>query len=131
MLIVHNKIVKIVYGRYDMENKFNYGERLRQLRRERGLTQEEVALRADITTSYYGQLERNIANPTISMLDRICEVMGVSITDIFTDSNTNLLGIDALSMRILHFLSDKTDEEKETALALLKTAFKLRSSNKN
>ncbi len=114
-----------------MENKFNYGERLRQLRRERGLTQEEVALRADITTSYYGQLERNIANPTISMLDRICEVMGVSITDIFTDSITNLLGIDSLSMRILHFINDKTDEEKETALALLKTAFKLRSSNKN
>ncbi len=110
-----------------MDNKFNYGERLRQLRRERGLTQEEMALRADITTSYYGQLERNIANPTISMLNKICEVMGVSITDIFTESNTNLLGIDALSMRILHFLSDKTDEEKETALALLKTAFKLQN----
>lgn len=114
-----------------MDNKFNYGERLRRLRRERGLTQEEVALRAEITTSYYGQLERNIANPTISMLNKICDVMGVLITDIFTESNTNLLGIDALSMRVLHFLSDKTDEEKETALALLKTAFKLRNSKNN
>lgn len=114
-----------------MDNNFNYGERLRTLRRERGLTQEEVALRADITASYYGQLERNIANPTISMLNKICDVMGVSITDIFTNSNTNLLGIDALSMRILHFLSDKTDDEKETALALLKTAFKLQNRKKN
>ncbi len=113
-----------------MESNFNYGERLRKLRRERGLTQEETALRAEITTSYYGQLERNIANPTVSMLNKICDVLGVSITDIFTDSNTNLMGIDALSMQILHFLSDKSDEEKRAALAILKTAFKLQNMKK-
>lgn len=113
-----------------MNNNFNYGERLRQLRRECGFTQEEMALRADITTSYYGQLERGIANPTVSTLNKICDVMGISITDIFTDSNRNLLGIDTLSMQILHFLSDKTDEEKSTALALIKTAFKLQNHNK-
>ncbi len=114
-----------------MDTKFNYGERLRKLRRERGLTQEETALRAEITTSYYGQLERNIANPTVSMLNKICEVLGVSITDIFTESNTNLLGIDALSMQILHFLSDKTNDEKAAALSLLKTAFKLQNMKKH
>lgn len=110
-----------------MKNKFNYGERLRQLRTERGFTQEEMALRADITTSYYGQVERGTANPTIGMLDKICDVMGIPITDIFNESNTNLLGVDALSMQILHFLSDKTDEEKSVALSLIRTAFKLQS----
>lgn len=110
-----------------MEDKFNYGERLRELRKQRGFTQEEIALRAEITTSYYGQLERGTANPTISTLNKICDVMGVSITDIFTDSDTNLLGIDALSMQILHFLHDKTDEEKAVALAIIKTAFKLQN----
>lgn len=113
-----------------MNNTFNFGERLRQLRTERGFTQEETAFRADITTSYYGQLERGTANPTISMLNKICEVLGVSITDIFTESNTNLLQIDTLSMQILYFLSDKTEEEKATALALIKTAFKLQNPNK-
>lgn len=108
-----------------MENEFNYGERLRELRQKCGFTQEEVALRADITTSYYGQIERGTANPTIGMLEKICEVMGISIVDIFTKTNTNLLGIDALSMQILHRLSDKTDEEKTVALELIKTAFKL------
>ena len=48
-----------------MDNEFNYGGKLRQLRRERGFTQEEVALRADITPSYYGQLERGTANPSL------------------------------------------------------------------
>ncbi|MDE6728566.1 MAG: helix-turn-helix domain-containing protein, partial [Oscillospiraceae bacterium] len=77
-----------------MDNEFNYGERLRTLRRERGFTQEEVAMRADITTSYYGQLERGTANPTVSMLEKICCVMGISIADIFSEADTNLLGID-------------------------------------
>lgn len=84
-------------------------------------------MRADITTSYYGQLERGTANPTINMLTKICDVMGVSIIDIFNESNTNLLGVDTLTMQILHYLSDKTDEEKSTVLALIKTAFKLKN----
>lgn len=109
-----------------MDNKFNYGERLRTLRRERGFTQEEVALCAEITTSYYGQLERGTANPTIGMLEKICGVMGISLVDIFTETDTNPLGIDTISMQILHQLSDKTDEEKAVALQLIKTAFRLR-----
>ena len=111
------------------EKCFKYGERLRQLRKEHGLSQEEVALRAEITPSYYGQLERGTANPTVSMLEKICAVMGVSISDIFTEESTNLLGIDAVSMRVLQQLHGKTDREKEISLSLLKTAFKLKDEN--
>lgn len=114
-----------------MENGFNYGERLRNLRVSRGLTQEEVALRADITTSYYGQLERGQANPSVGMLEKICAVMEIAIADIFTETDTNILGIDSISMQILHQLSDKTDREKELALSLIKTAFKLKNSGKS
>ena len=112
-----------------MNNIFNYGERLRSLRRERGFTQEEVALRAEITTSYYGQLERGSANPSVAMLEKICAVMGISISDIFTEADTNLLGIDPLSMQILHQLNGKTDEEKELILSMIKTAFRLQNKN--
>lgn len=106
-------------------NFFKYGERLRKLRQERGFTQEEVALRADITTSYYGQLERGTANPSVAMLEKICAVMGISISDIFTESDTNLLTVDAMSMQILHQLNGKSNEEKELILSLIKTAFRL------
>lgn len=112
-----------------MENNFNYGERLKSLRQERGFTQEEIALRADMTPSYYGQIERGTANPTVSMLEKICAVMGISISDIFTDSNTNLLGIDALSMQILHQISGISDREKALILSLIRTALKFSSEN--
>lgn len=111
-----------------MNNVFNYGERLRDLRRERGFTQEEVALRADITTSYYGQIERGSANPSVALLEKICAVMGISISDIFTDADTNPLNIDALSMQIIHQLNGKSDEEKELILSMIKNAFRLQKA---
>lgn len=113
-----------------MDHKFNYGERLRELRTERGFTQEEIALRAEITTSYYGQLERGQANPSVVMLEKICDVMDISLADIFTESDTNLLGIDRLSMQILHQLNGKTEEEKELILSLIKVSFKLQTARK-
>lgn len=109
-----------------MEKNFQYGERLRELRKQRGLSQEEVAFRANITPSYYGQLERGTANPTVSMLEKICAVMDFTISDIFTETNTNPLNFDAVSIQILQQLHGKSDREKELALSLLKTAFKLR-----
>lgn len=114
-----------------MTGTFNYGNRLRDLRTSCGLTQEEMAFRADITTSYYGQLERGQANPSVGMLEKICAVMGITIADIFTETDTNILGIDPISMQILHQLSNKTNHEKEIILSLIKTAFKLKNSGKS
>lgn len=99
---------------------FKYGERLKKLRKERGLSQEEIALRADITTSYYGQLERGQANPSVSLLEKICAVMNIQIADIFTDTNTNILGIDSLSMQVLQQLNGKSEEEKALILSILR-----------
>lgn len=113
-----------------MNSTFNYGERLRELRRQRGFTQEEIALRADITTSYYGQIERGSANPSVALLEKICAVMGISISDIFTDADTNPLSIDALSMQIIHQINGKSDEEKELILSMIKTAFRLQNLKK-
>lgn len=112
-----------------MENLFNYCERLKALRLERGFTQEEIALRADITTSYYGQIERGTANPSIGMLEKICSVMEIQLSDIFTTSETNILGIDSILMQIMHQLSNKSAEEKTLVLTLVKTIFKLKNAS--
>ncbi len=114
-----------------MSEAFLYGERIRRLRKERGFSQEQIALRAEITTSYFGQIERGQANPSVALLEKICEVMNVNIVDIFTESNTNLLGIDPLSMQILHQLNGKTEKEKEIILNLIKNAFKLQEIKEN
>jgi transcriptional regulator with XRE-family HTH domain len=51
---------------------------LRRIRVERGLSQERLALEADVDRSYVGRLERGLENPTLTILDRLARVLGVS-----------------------------------------------------
>ncbi|MCU6712429.1 helix-turn-helix domain-containing protein [Paenibacillus sp. J5C_2022] len=60
------------------------GENIRALRREKGLSQEQLALRADINTSYMGQVERGEKNPTIDVLNRIAFALQTPLKDIVT-----------------------------------------------
>ncbi|MDE7399433.1 MAG: helix-turn-helix domain-containing protein [Oscillospiraceae bacterium] len=113
-----------------MENLTYYG-RLWYFRATIRISQEEVASRAGITTSYYGQIERGEANPTVEILERICAAMEITVADLFNQADIDESDMDTISKQIVYFLSDKTDREKELALSLIKTAFKLKNSGKS
>lgn len=55
------------------------GETLRQRRRQLGLSMAEVAQRSELSVGYISQLERDLANPSITALMRISEVLGLSM----------------------------------------------------
>jgi transcriptional regulator with XRE-family HTH domain len=58
-------------------------ERLRSLRKERGLSQETVARRADIGLKAYGELERGIAtDPHFSTLAGIARALGLTVAEV-------------------------------------------------
>jgi transcriptional regulator with XRE-family HTH domain len=55
-------------------------DRVRRLRKGRGLTQEEVARRAGLTLNSYGDIERgHVRDPHLSSLEAIAQALGVSI----------------------------------------------------
>lgn len=109
-----------------MENAMeNYGKRLHDIRVKIGLSQEQVAFLADITTSYYGQIERGTANPSIALLDKICNAMNITLADIFTNTEIILDGVDSLSRQVLFQLVGKNDKEKEIILDMVKQINKL------
>lgn len=108
-----------------MDNNFRIGQRIRQLRSERGLSQEQLALKAEITTAYLGMLERGEKNPTVVIVEKICFALGVSLVEFFSDSFKPNTAIDELSMQILHQLDGKTAEEKQAVLAIIKQVFKI------
>jgi transcriptional regulator with XRE-family HTH domain len=56
---------------------------LRRVRVERGLSQEKLAADAAVDRAYVGGLERQEENPTVDLLDRLADVLSVSITDLF------------------------------------------------
>ena len=55
------------------------GEKLRQLRRERALSQEELAGRAGINRSYLSMVENGHSSPTYEVLEKLAGGLGISI----------------------------------------------------
>lgn len=56
---------------------------LRRLRAERGLTQEEVAERADLNRNYVGMIEREENAPTVDAIERIAAALQVDAAVLF------------------------------------------------
>ncbi len=58
------------------------GEAIRQLRQKHGITQEDLAHAADITTGTLSLIERGQANPTWGTVTRIASALGASLGEI-------------------------------------------------
>ncbi|WP_456680196.1 helix-turn-helix domain-containing protein [Bradyrhizobium sp. USDA 3311] len=56
---------------------------VRRIRIDRGISQEKLAYSTGIDRSYVGSLERQSKNPTIDLLDRIAEALGVHLSELF------------------------------------------------
>ena len=56
---------------------------LRRLRVARGLSQESLAVDAEIDRTYVSRLERGLENPTVAVLDRLARTLESSICDLF------------------------------------------------
>ena len=59
------------------------GERIRQLRKERGLTQDEFADRAGLHRAQIGSFERGEMNITLASLHLVAQSLGVKIIELF------------------------------------------------
>lgn len=55
------------------------GNRIRDLRRKRNISQEELANEADIPLSQIGRIERGETNPTISTLFVLAQALDVDL----------------------------------------------------
>ena len=54
--------------------KVSFGERLRECRAEKGLTQAQLAARLSVTQSTVGKYERGALQPNLEMLVQLCKV---------------------------------------------------------
>jgi transcriptional regulator with XRE-family HTH domain len=59
-----------------------FGPHLRELRLARGLTQGELAERADTSTMFISKLERGITTPTIGTLVRLANALECRVVDL-------------------------------------------------
>lgn len=61
------------------------GRNVRQLRQQRGLTQEKLAFDAEIDLTYVGGIERGKRNPSLLVMARIADALSVPLTKLLSD----------------------------------------------
>lgn len=61
------------------------GNKLKQLRIAKGLTQEELADRAELSKGFISQVERDLTSPSIATLVDILQCLGTSIHEFFSE----------------------------------------------
>ena len=68
-----------------MESRYQFGEKIREVRERRALTLKEVARRAGLSESLISQIERNKVAPAIDTLLSIVEVLDIDLEYLFRD----------------------------------------------
>lgn len=58
------------------------GKKLKQARKKQGLTQVQLAKKAEISTNYYARIERDEENPSIDVVRDIIKALKIKSTDI-------------------------------------------------
>ena len=62
-----------------MDIRRRVGKAVQRLRAEKGLSQEELAHRADLHRTYISGVERGIRNPTVTVLEKIAGALETTI----------------------------------------------------
>lgn len=63
----------------------NLGKKIKQMRNQKGLTQEELADRCELTKGYISQLENNLNSPSIATLTDILSALGSNLSEFFRE----------------------------------------------
>ncbi|MCG9561129.1 helix-turn-helix domain-containing protein [Vibrio gallaecicus] len=60
----------------------HFGRNLKAVRKERGISQDKLALLADIDRSYVGRIERGEVNVTLEKVYQLSEVLDCDLNDL-------------------------------------------------
>ncbi|HAM37965.1 MAG TPA: hypothetical protein DCP53_00990 [Elusimicrobia bacterium] len=101
------------------------GPRIKELRHKRGITQEELASRANLHHTFVAHIERGKKVCSIKTLQKIAFALGVSVAFLLCDTkNVKDVNYDMHTKKLLSFIKDKTDNEKELLYSVAQSIFK-------
>ena len=61
------------------------GSKIKSMRMEKQLTQEELANRCELSKGFISQLENNLTSPSIATLIDILEILGTNLREFFNE----------------------------------------------
>lgn len=62
------------------------GKRIQKIRRSRGITQETLAEKVNVSIPHISRIENGFSSPSLQTLVDICNVLGITIDNLMQDS---------------------------------------------
>lgn len=64
-----------------------FGVKVREIRKEKGLSQEQLSFKADLHRTYIGMIERAEKNITLVNIEKIANALEISVNDLMNFKN--------------------------------------------
>lgn len=119
------QIFIIIIGDFIMNN-YSVGKRIREIRIRKHLSQEQIALRAEITTAYLGQIERGEKNPTVKSVEQISNALGMSLSELFSNQDDPIVNVDGVMENIIFEMQDLSIKERKEMLDIIRSIIKFK-----
>ncbi|MEH7379102.1 helix-turn-helix transcriptional regulator [Bacillus sp. JJ1533] len=101
------------------------GQRIKKFRTEKKLKQERLAELADITTKHLGEIERAETNVSLVTLERICQALEISPSQLFTPyEDVKHIKNPQILLSLIDLLENKPIELQKDLLKIMKILIK-------
>ena len=94
------------------------GERIKQCRKSKGMTQDVLAEKLTVSIGYVSQVERGITKISLDLLGAISSILGCSIASLVSESAVN--SVDYMEGEILSEIRKLDQKKKKYILSVLK-----------
>ena len=91
------------------------GQRIRNYRTQRGLSQEKLAELSGCHPTYIGQVERGEKNATLESIEKIASALNVPLSQLLDNSDA----YESIPLKCYEFFSAKTKAEQEQLYRIL------------
>ena len=99
------------------------GARLRALRKQRGMSQEKLGERSDLSGKFIGEVERGEKSISMDSLFRVAQALGVHFQDL-TDVEGGRMRQSKEAHQIFALVSGRSKADLERALEVLTVMFR-------
>lgn len=94
------------------------GERLKKARKDRGLTQEQLAEQAGLSARHIAKIEKGDVNPSFEVLSTLVKTLGVSFDAIFDPASEQ---VEAEIQEVAGLYRACPEQERRLMLAVIRT----------
>ena len=98
-----------------MENSMAFGKRLAYYRKKANMTQEALALEAELSQKHISEIERGVKTPTITTLERLAEALGISVAHLCSEIEAE----DEYANIVSAIIASVSDEKRQEFIEVI------------